>query len=389
MRRPAAKLGAMPSTLSGLVLILATAGCLQSPESSASTTGKATTGSSGMMESTSGMVCRKSSDGGSTTGAVVSTFAGNGMLGHSDGTSGPTGTGEFVQPFGVAIDLSGNLYVADTGYGRICKVDSSGNIVTIAGGAIDSSAFTQPFAVAVDRSGNVYVADTGNNRIRVVAPGGKVTTLAGAPGQGAAGVLFGPFGLTVDGTDNVYVADSEHNRIARIDPSGNVTTFAGNGQPGDADGSGGANGSAQFNGPGDVALDSAGNLFVADTMSNRIRKVDPSGNVTTLAGNGMAADADGTGGRNGTAQLFQPAYVTVDACGYVYVSESATNRVRRIDPSGNVTTLAGNGTKGFAEGSGGLNGLAEFDEPGGMAIDDSGNVYVADSLNSRIRKITL
>ena len=230
-----------------------------------------------------------------------------------------------------------------------------------------------------------------------VALSGNVTTLAGNGTRGYAdgtggptgtAKFNGPMGVAVDAAGNVFVAELYNNRIRKVDPSGNVTTLAGNGTQGYADGTGGPTGTAEFDRPGGVAVDAAGNVYVADTYNNCIRKVDPSGNVTTLAGNGTAGYADGTGGPTGTAEFNNPGGVAVDAAGNVYVADYGNNRIRKVDPSGNVTTLAGNGTPAYADGTGGPTGTAEFWGPAGVAVDTAGNVFVADGTNNRIRKIT-
>ena len=291
------------------------------------------------------------SDGGITTGANVTTLAGNGTRGYADGTGGPTGTAEFFYPRSMAIDAAGNVYVADYGNDRIRQVDPSGNVTTLAG------------------NGTPGYAD-------------------GMGGPTGTAEFRGPAGVAVDAAGNVYVADYYNNRINKVDSSGNVTTLAGNGMPGYADGTGGPTGTAEFYSPSNVVVDAAGNVYVADSVNNRIRKVDPSGNVTTLAGNGTQGSADGTGGPTGTAEFNNPWGVAVDAAGNVYVADSGNNRIRKVDPNGNVTMLAGNGTWGFEDGTGGPTGTAEFNGPEGVAVDAAGNVYVADSANNRIRKIS-
>ncbi len=170
-------------------------------------------------------------------------------------------------------------------------------------------------------------------------------------------------------------------------PSWVVSTLAGNGQPGAFDGTGGPAGTAEFDGPTGVAVDAAGTVYVADAASYRIRAIDRQDNVTTFAGNGSSGDVDGSGGRNGTAEFVDPEGVAIDSSGNLYVADTLGNRIRKIDPAGNVTTLAGNGAHGFADGTGGPNGTAEFAEPEGLATDGQGDVYVADTANDRIRKI--
>jgi len=257
-----------------------------------------------------------------------------------------------------------------------------------ADGTGTSAKFIRPSGVAVDSAGNVYVADTENHRIRKISPSGEVSTLAGsggfgssggsADGTGTAAQFDRPHGVAVDSAGNVYVADRYNHRIRKITPSGVVSTLAGSGVGGFADGTGTA---AKFNYPTGVAVDSAGNLYVADQYFQRIRKITASGVVSTLAGS-WSGYADGTGT---AAQFNYPAGVAVDSAGNVYVADTENHRIRKITPSGVVSTLAGSGSSGFADGTG---TTAKFIRPFGVAVDSAGNVYVADTWNHRIRKIT-
>ena len=249
--------------------------------------------------------------------------------------------------------------------------------------------FSDPFGVAVDGAGNVYVADTGNQRIRRIDATGFVTTLAGTgdvgftDGPGASALLNNPMGVAVDVAGNVYVADRYNHRIRRIDPAGNVTTFAGSGATGIGKGgfADGPGPSARFNDPIGVVVDAGGNVFVADAGNHRIRRIDPAGNVTTFAGTGVRGYVDGSGP---TAQFNDPFGVMVDGVGDIYVADTGNHRIRRIDSTGNVTTLAGTGVSGFADGSG---TAVRFNGPVGVAVDAGGNVFVTDAGNQRIRRI--
>ena len=261
------------------------------------------------------------------------------------------------------------------------------------GGPDGTAEFYKPFGVAVDSSGNVFVTDVVNEpRIRKISTDGTTTTLAGNGLQGFVDGTGGangttefdfPYGVAVDDSGYVYVADTGNHRIRKVAPDGSTTTLTGNGVVAFADGSGGADGTTSFFFPFALAVDGAGQVFVAD--EERVRVVAPDGTTTTLAGNGTQGFVDGTGGPNGTTEFSQLRAIAVDATDTVYVADA--NRIRRIAPSGMTTTLAGNGSSGATDGSGGPIGTATFNDPCGLAIDVDGSVYVGDTLNQRIRKI--
>ncbi len=283
----------------------------------------------------------------------------------------------------VALPAEGQSYtfthLAGSLHGAAGKVDGTGS----------AARFNYPGGLAVDGSGTVYVADTQNDTIRVVTPGGVVTTLAGqagvagsADGTGTGAQFDQPGGVAVDGAGNVYVADSTNQTIRKVTPGGVVTTLAGQaGVSGSADGTGSA---AQFNYPGGVAVDGWGNVYVADTQNSTIRKITPGGVVTTLAGKaGVHGVANGTGS---AARFWGPVGVAVDDAGNVFVADTFNNTIRKVTPGGVVTTLAG-----LAPNSGSTDGTgsaARFNNPDGVAVDASANVYVADTWNHTIRKIT-
>ena len=311
-----------------------------------------------------------------------------GDIGGSGNGDGTGAAARFHNPSGVAVDSAGNLYVADADNHTIRKVTAAGVVTTLAGtagvfGSTDgmgtAARFNGPRGVAVDGAGNVYVADTLNYTIRKVTATGVVTTLAGiagfagsADGTGTAARFFVPSGVAVDSAGNVYVADTGNHTIRKITAAGVVTTLAGTaGMVGSADGTGA---DARFSNPSGVAVDSAGNVYVADEFNHTIRKVTAGGVVTTLAGTaGMAGSADGTGA---AARFNLPAGVAVDGAGNVYVADSANDTIRKVTAAGVVTTLAGTaGMTGSADGTG---AAARFNVPSGVAVDSAGNVYVAD-----------
>ncbi len=322
---------------------------------------------------------------------VVTTLAGKpNVAGAADGVGA---SASFTDPLGLVVDASGNVYVADNGNDTIRKVTPAGAVTTLAGspnvaGDIDgtgaAAAFTEPYGVAVDGSGNLYVTD--DTTIRKITPGGVVSTFAGAEsigsadGSGSLPRFSGPVGAAIDGGGNAYVADNANNTIRMVTPSGVVTTLAGSpGTSGSADGTGSA---ARFNGPNGVALDGAGNIYVADTRNNTIRKVSAGGVVTTLAG---AAGSPGSADGSGTAARFRiPFGVAVDASGNLFVSDSGNYTIREVTPAGLVSTFAGTaGAFGTADGAG---SAARFSGPGGLAAGASGILAVTD--NNAIRTIT-
>jgi len=328
-----------------------------------------------------------------TPAGVVSTLVGTGTEGFADGTGTEA---QFKNPSEVAVDSSGNVYVVDADNNRIRKITPAdriedrvastlvGSTEGFADGTGTEAQFHFPRGVAVDSRGNVYVADGDNHRIRRITPAGVVSIFAGstegfADGIGTEAQFDFPSGVAVDSSGNVYVADSGNHRIRRITPAGVVSTLAGTGTEGFADGAGNT---AQFEDPYDLAVDSFGNVYVVDFRNQRIRKITPAGVVSTLAGTGIRGHADGTGTE---AQFNGPTGVAVDSSGSIYVADQGNHLIRKITPAEVVSTLAGTGTEGFANGPG---TMAQFHYPLGVAVDSSGNVYVADIANHRIRKIT-
>lgn len=329
--------------------------------------------------------------------ATVSLFAGSTTM--ASGNANGTGSAAtFSAPAGVAIDSSGNLYVAEYSNNDIRKITPAGVVTLFAGsptgapgnanGTGSAATFHNPTGVAVDAAGNVYVADESNNEIRMITPAGVVTTFAGSgtagnsDGTGTAATFNTPDGIAIDSTGNLWVTDSGNNEIRKITtPGAVVTTWAGNGTAGHANGSGT---SATFSTPTGIAVDSAGNLYVADRGNNEIRKIDSSDVVTLFAGSSTAAagSADGTG----TAATFNgPFGIATDAAGNVYVADENNQEIRMITPNAAVTTLAGSPlTSGNANGTG---SAATFNYPVGIVADGSGDLYVGDNANNEIRKL--
>jgi sugar lactone lactonase YvrE len=327
---------------------------------------------------------------------VVTTLAGSTTSGSADGTGTAA---SFYWPTGVVTDGSGNLFVADMLNYEIRKVViSTGAVTTLAGSTIAGSAdgigatayFNSPYGLATDGTGNLYVADQHNNEIRkIVISTGAVSTLAGstiagsADGTGTAASFNWPSGVVTDGKGNLYVADQRNNEIRKIVlSSGVVTTLAGSVTAGSANGTGTA---ASFSYPTGIVADGNDNLYVADQHNNEIRKIVLStGVVTTLAGSTAAGSANGTGTAAGFAY---PTGVTIDSNGNIYVADQSNTEIRKIVIStGVVTTLAGSTTSGSANGTG---TAASFYYPTGVAMDGSGNLYVADAGNDEIRQIVI
>ena len=319
---------------------------------------------------------------------TVSTLAGTGAIGFVNGAGT---SARFNNPTGVALDVSGNVYVADYDNAAIRKITPAGVVSTLAGtgtsgfvnGSGASARFYSPMGVAVDVSGNVYVADTNNHAIRKISPAGVVSTLAGSgsagfvDGTGTTASFYYPGGVAVDVSGNVYVAENNH-VIRKISPAGVVSTLAGSGAIGFVNGNATT---ARFNSPGGVAVDSFGNVYVADSGNYAIRKITPAGVVTTLAGSGTVGLVNGTGT---TARFSNAQSVAVDGSGNVYVADLRNYVIRKITPAGVVSTLAGSGSVGFVDGPG---ASASFNFPWSVAVQGSGYVFVADASNNAIRKI--
>ena len=324
------------------------------------------------------------------------------LVGDFAGDGGPAVAARLNLPYDVAVDSSGNLYITDTNNDRIRKVDSAGTITTIAGtgerrfggdgGPAIQAQLDAPSGVVVDGAGNLYIADRANHRIRKVDSTGTITTIAGTGERGFGGDggpatqarLNYPYGVAVDGAGNLYIADLANHRIRKVDSTGTITTFAGTGERGFG-GDGGPASQAQINFPTGVAVDEAGNLYIADWSNARIRKVDGTGTITTIAGTGELGFG-GDGGPAIQARLSLPYSVAVDGAGNLYIADQYNNRIRRVDSTGTLTTIAGTGERRFG-GDGGPAIQAQLGDPTGVAVDGAGNLYIADQYNNRIRRV--
>lgn len=329
-----------------------------------------------------------------TAAGAVTTFAGSSSA--SGTNDGPALLARFKYTLGPAITSDGTLYVSDVGNHTIRKISPAGEVSTFAGtigtsgtndGVGTAASFQSPLGLAVDAQNNVFVADNANHTIRKITPAGEVTTFAGAPGSagtndgvGAAARFRNPQAVTIDKDNNVFVADTMNHTIRRITPAGEVTTFAGT--PGSSGSQNGTGGSARFNLPLGISTDGAGNLHVADTYNHILRKITPAGAVTTLAG-----AAGSVGSANGSAQSARfnyPFGIAADPAGVVYVADQQNHLIRRVAPSGDVTTIGGAaGAPGSVDGTG---GDSRFNYPYSLAVDASGNLFVADTYNHSLRK---
>lgn len=329
----------------------------------------------------------------------VNTYAGNGTAGFS-GDGSAAVNAQLNGPAGIAIDSSGNLYVADQVNNRVRKITKDGNITTVAGNgtagytgdnaAATNAELSSPQGVAVDSSGNLFIADSGNHVIRKVS-GNNITTVAGFNliGPGYSGdngpatnaQLWTPSAVAVDASGKLYIADTGNSAIRMVSGT-TITTVAGNGFFGFT-GDGVAATSTMLNAPSGVAVDSAGKIYIGDSNNNRVRVVGLDGIITTLAGSSTPGFS-GDGGPAAKANLKQPRGVAIDGSGNIFIVDSFNFRIRMIAPTGTIFTVAGSGVAG-SQGNGGPATVAQFLFPTGIAIDGAGNLYVTDSQNNRVQ----
>ncbi|MEU0336681.1 RICIN domain-containing protein [Streptomyces sp. NPDC006193] len=344
---------------------------------------------------------QEAATGGENSAPAIRTVAGSGSAGFS-GDNGPAVSAQLNRPYGMAVDSTGTVYFCDYYNHRVRKITTDGRISTVAGtgsagfsgdnGPAAAAQLNWPREVTVDSADAVYIADAGNHRIRRITPDGKISTVAGTGAAGFSGDggpataarLNGPFGVAVDSTGTLYFSEYHNHRVRKVTPDGKISTVAGNGT-GAFKGDGGPAASAQLNGPHAVAVDSAGDLYIADYGNHRVRKVAGDGTISTVAGTG-AAGFGGDGGPAGSAKLSGPTGVAVDSAGTVYIADYGNHRVRKVAADGTIGTVAGTGAAGFG-GDGGPAASAQLNNPIAVAVDCVDSLYIADFVNSRVRRI--
>jgi sugar lactone lactonase YvrE len=330
---------------------------------------------------------------------VVTRVAGIGGANGFSGDGGGALSAQFAGPASVALDAAGNVYVSDSGNARIRKVDTSGNITTVAGsgnfgfsgdgGQATGARLSTQTAVATDAAGNLYITDVMNARIRKVNTAGIITTVAGSGTQGYSGdngpavsaALRSPSEVAVDGAGNLYIADRGNSRIRKVNAAGIITTVAGTGTSGYT-GDGGPAADAEVSDPGSLALDAAGDLFLTDDENQVVREVSVSGIIETIVGNGVQGYTSDGGPATG-ASLFGPCALGLDVTGALYIAECESARIRKVSASGIIGTLVGGNVR-----DGGPAPFGALNQPSAVVRDNAGNTYVADSMNNRVREIT-
>jgi trimeric autotransporter adhesin len=344
-----------------------------------------------------------------TNSGKIYCIAGNGykalVTGGFSGDGGAATVAELYHPAGVVVDNIGNIYISDLQNGRVRKVNTTGVISTYAGNGVSSysgdggpataAELRYPYGLALDNTGNLYISDNSNNRIRKVDAAGIISTYAGNGvegytgdgGSATAAELALPFGLAIDVSDNLYIADYSSSHIRKVNTIGIISTIAGISLAGYA-GDGGPATASELDGPQGVAVDGIGNVYIADYINNRIRFINTSGIISTIAGNGFGAPFaggySGDGGAATSAELYNPTDVKVDGLGNIYIADDDNIRVRVVNLNGIISTYTGIGDGGYS-GNGGPATSAEISSPQGIAVDGSGNLYIADLYNNVVR----
>ncbi len=331
---------------------------------------------------------------------IITTMAGNGGSGYS-GDGGAAIAACLDEPTGLAIDAAGNMYISDKFNNCMRKVNTAGIMTTVAGnatpgfsgdgGAATNAQLNNPYGIAVDTHGNVYITDYKNARVRVLGNSGNITTIAGNGGSGSSGdggaataAQLSPIAVAVDDSGTIYIADGDNNRVRKI-KNGIISTFAGNGNA-NFGGDGGLADTSALYYPSGLTCDHIGNVYIADYSNNRIRKVNSAGIITTVAGNSIGGYA-GDGGAATAAELAYPSDVVIDASGNFYIVDSFNGYVRMVNTNGIISTYAGNGSQKYS-GDGGPATAAGLDSPWGIAINSNGNIHVTDYTN-RVRAISV
>lgn len=334
---------------------------------------------------------------------IITTIAGDSAAGYS-GNGGPAIHAELKYPTDVVVDDSGNIFIADQDNYVVRKINTAGIIITVAGsdtfgfsgdGAPATNARMKEIeAIAIDKKGNLYIADVLNFRIRKVNTAGIISTLAGSDSAGYTGDggaataarLNTPEGLATDKEGNVYISDVIKNVVRKVDTAGIISTFAGSNSAGYT-GDGGDATAATLSAPTGLITDDTGNVYISDAGNSVIRKVNFAGIINTVAGNGTAGFA-GDGGAATSAEFANPHGLAIDRSGNLYIADLLNYCIRKVTTAGIITTVAGNNTGGYS-GDGGPATNAELFNPAGVAVDSIGNFYIADEDNYRIRKVTI
>jgi sugar lactone lactonase YvrE len=339
---------------------------------------------------------------------IITTVVGTSIGGYT-GDGGQATSAELHHPTKAIFDAFGNMYISDYGNNRLRKVNTAGVINTIAGtgtagysgdgGQATAAEINQPDDLTFDTYGNLYFVDIANNRIRKVNTAGIITTIAGNGiqsfsgdgGYATAAELNTPTGLVFDALGNLYIADGVNSRIRKVSTAGIISTIAGCGGAWGYSGDGGQATAAKLSFPNGLAFDALGNLYIADQPNNRVRKVNTAGVITTLAGNGFGATTSGgysgDGGAATAAELWEPTDLVFDALGNLYISDYDNNVIRQVNTAGIINTVVGDGAEAYW-GDGGPAIDAALSFPDGLYIDASDNLYIADWANDVIRKVT-